>query len=415
MKTTRLSIVTVCFFVALNTQAATHYVDAASPSPTAPYTSWATAATNIQNAVDASVNGEMVMVTNGHYLLTSEIVVNKDITIQSVSGPEVTIVDGQGIVRCFNLGNFICVVSGLTITNGNTTGQGGGIYCLNPTPVVSKCIIIGNAAYAGGGMFGGTANDCMISFNIARYGGGKAAGYVNKCTIRGNSAISEGGGLFGYDISANNCVIINNSAEGTGGGIMYGAANNCTIIGNGSNVGGGVAWVTANNCIVWYNHATFYSNIELDMTSPVTHTCSPDLTHGTDGNITNAPLFVDQTNGNHRLLAGSPCINAGDDTFAANGADLDGYPRFIDGTVDMGAYEYGFQGCFITNFVVTNSLAILEWTAFPMWESEVRWTGDLIDGFQSLAAGIDYPLNSYTDTVGSAESSGFYEVEVRMK
>jgi hypothetical protein len=57
------------------------------------------------------------------------------------------------------------------------------------------------------------------------------------------------------------------------------------------------------------------------------------------GNFTNTPLFAGQSVGNFRLQTNSPCINAGANGYAPAGADLDGNPRLIAATVDMGAYE----------------------------------------------------------------------------
>jgi hypothetical protein len=46
--------------------------------------------------------------------------------------------------------------------------------------------------------------------------------------------------------------------------------------------------------------------------------------------------------GDYYLLAGSPCIDAGDPDFVPgpNETDIEGRPRVINGRVDMGAYEY---------------------------------------------------------------------------
>ena len=66
------------------------------------------------------------------------------------------------------------------------------------------------------------------------------------------------------------------------------------------------------------------------------------------GNITNAPLFVDHAGGNLRLQANSPCINAGLNAYAPGPTDLDGLPRIVSGTVDIGAYEFQGPGSVIS-------------------------------------------------------------------
>lgn len=93
------------------------------------------ASTNIQAAVDAAVtSGDIVMMINETYYLSTEIVVSNVITVQSVSGPEVTIVDGQGTCRGFNLGSAACTISGFTATKCNAaSGDGGGVICINST------------------------------------------------------------------------------------------------------------------------------------------------------------------------------------------------------------------------------------------------------------------------------------------
>jgi hypothetical protein len=59
-------------------------------------------------------------------------------------------------------------------------------------------------------------------------------------------------------------------------------------------------------------------------------------------------LFIDYDNGNLHLQTNSSCINAGNNAYVTNATDLDGNPRVVSGTVDIGAYEYQGTGSVIS-------------------------------------------------------------------
>src|SRR5882724_2419366 len=274
----RSSLCALCVLLWQSALAGVHYVDVNSTNATPPYTNWTTAATNIQDAVDAAVAGDQVVVTNGIYAtggravygtLTNRVAVNKPLALRSVNGPQFTTIDGAGAVRCVYLTNSASL-SGFTLTNGGVTlyvsesppyrqTSGGGLWCEGTNDVVvSNCVVAGNWSWnSGGGAYGGTLNRCTMANNSSADGGGAAQSTLNNCTLVGNEAwgafsdnynlSAYGGGV--YNCTLNNCALSSNSVSalifgdctspGAGyysyayGGGAYGCRlNNCTLSGN---------------------------------------------------------------------------------------------------------------------------------------------------------------------------------------
>ena len=259
----------------LSAAAETRYVSLAG-SHAAPYTNWLTAATTIQAAVDASVAGDFIWVTDGVYRvgarvtpggsLSNRIVITNDITLQSVNGRDFTVIEGVGplgsnAVRCVYMSAGR--LEGFTLTNGftRTTGDlsrdrsGGGLHATNA--LVVNCRLAGNsAAYAGGGCRGGAMTDCMISGNAAsNFGGGAYLCALAGCVLSGNEALYGGGAS---DSALSLCVLSNNLVRGagTGGAAYLGSLSNCTAVGNAAYHGGGAHGSTLYDCTITRNSAS---------------------------------------------------------------------------------------------------------------------------------------------------------------
>ena len=222
-------------------QSPIHFVDVNSTNPVPPYTDWSTASTDIQSAVDASTNGDLVLVNDGLYntggrvvygTLTNRVVINKAVTVQSVNGPAATMIQGnpcgwqQCSALCFMTNN--AVMSGFTLESGSTRSSaldptkvdyGGGVWCESTNAVITNCVLVGNSAfYYGGGAFSGTLENCVLQTNSANSGDGSCSNTLINCLLTGNSAKSAGGGALSSLL--NNCLIISNSAI-LGGGAAY--------------------------------------------------------------------------------------------------------------------------------------------------------------------------------------------------
>jgi hypothetical protein len=205
-----------------------------------------------------------VLVTNGVYsaggavtpgfALSNRVVVTTNITVESVNGPDATIILGQSsngtngrwAVRCAYLETGARLV-GFTLSNGHTRAQGdyvtelmGGGALARYGSSLHSCIISGNSANQNGGgvyiSYNSTAAFSRICGNAAYYGGGVHLGnraIVEQCVVSGNEASGYGGGVYSYGGKAAYCTISGNKADYAGGAdFSSGSIENSTICSN---------------------------------------------------------------------------------------------------------------------------------------------------------------------------------------
>ncbi|NCC52951.1 MAG: choice-of-anchor D domain-containing protein, partial [Spartobacteria bacterium] len=302
------------------------YVDASRPDDSGDGASWATAKKTLQAGVDTVSATGTVWVTNGVYdaggvaapglALTNRVCMTNAITVRSVNGAEVTVIEGASsagstgpaAVRCAYLTNGAQLV-GFTLTNGYTAAAGDQW-----------------AEQSGGGVL--LYTNCI----------------VNNCILRNNTAERFADGALLYEGGAlDNCLVMQHEY-----GIFAqkgGVARNCTSVQNdyGLYINGFSPEIGAiYNCISWSNTASDFAGSDAG-NIPMYNTCFQiGGNYGTD-TITNNPLFVDYAADDFSLQAASPCINAGNNAYAPTNVspyDLAGFPRILDGTVDAGAYEF---------------------------------------------------------------------------
>jgi len=373
--------------------AATVWVDGASTDPVPPYDTEATAATSLSDAVAeadalaaAGDTAVVVMVKDGTYTVTSELLVGRGIRVESVNGPSATTVEQtEANTRAFCITNGI--VSGFTIHAAGATAalnssvspkNGFAVYLENSVSSMSNCVVenvvstyvpgsnsggnvglgVGSKLYdsivrgcrssdAGGGIYAQKNSSiirCVVSNNRSEKNGGGIICYsgvtMYSTLVCGNVAQTDAGGFYGNfwtgDALLSGCTFVSNtveSANGTAGGVIIGNAlevpvSNCIIANNTVNGQTGKEYTYLAGKTKFYNCYLPSDPTEAKVNS--------NNIIGTD------PGFVDAAHGDYRLWKDSPCINAGGTTSAPT-LDLVLRGRPIDGTHDIGCYEYDPQ------------------------------------------------------------------------
>ena len=206
----------------------------------------------IQDAIDAAGDGDTILVADGIYTGDGNRDIDfggKAVTVKSENGPENCIIDCNGTEDDPHRGFYFhndedanSILDGFTITNGYATStgffghilpgssvvpnqpRGGAILCINASPTITNCNIIGNIASAPQGNQGR-----YYQLGLSRYcaGGGiscfDSGAIINNCIIAENKAVnpaerlgpSNGGGIYcrgSKGLTVTNCIITGNQA-----------------------------------------------------------------------------------------------------------------------------------------------------------------------------------------------------------
>jgi hypothetical protein len=385
-------------------QVTVHCVDAAGRAPEPPYSGWASAATNIQDALDVAGAGEFVLVTNGLYAsggkvmagdLLNRVALTRPLTLASINGAATTVIEGSwdpaltngpSAVRCAWLADG-CVLSGFTLRrgatraagDGGTLQSGGGIWANSTNAIVADCVVATNAANSfGGGCYHGLLRRCRVLGNRSSSGGGVCQATAFSSLILGNRAAQWGGGT--YNGTLINCTVTENACGLSGGGI--------------SGDSGPPTPVRYFNCVIsdnrdWSGYSDLTSNWD-SQAGYLSFSCTYPQPYGGTSNITGGFLI----DGLH-LAVNSPCRGAGNPAYAT-GTDLEG--NAWANPPSMGCFEVNeaeITGPLAVSITPVYSSAV-EDKDFALfgnisgWASRVGWSfgdGTIITNLSLLAVG----------------------------
>ena len=263
-------------------------------------------------------------------------------------------------------------------------GDGGGMHNNNSAPTLTNVTISENTAMddcSGGGMYNNNSSPMMTNVTISGNRGSGGGGMNNNNSssptlinmiIIGNMARS-GGGMNNNNNSSPKLinVSINGNVVSTGGGGMNNVTSsptltNVTISGNTAGFGGGME-NRFNSRPQLYNSIVLGNNIANNISDDIVNYSVNDIPkydfclvggkgygyhNGTswDNKLYNAkdifvyyhPSFAGAptTLGDYSLLSKSFAIDKGYNKYNIVPTDLAGNPRIVNGTIDLGAYEY---------------------------------------------------------------------------
>ncbi|NNC75708.1 MAG: CSLREA domain-containing protein, partial [Acidimicrobiia bacterium] len=304
---------------------------------------------------------------------TGDLDLDSDVTITG-AGASSTMVDADGIDRAFHVVSGTASLSGLTVTGGSTSGNGGAFLVEWGTTLnVSQAVLTANTAVGDGGAIQNqgtvTVTDAEISWNSSLSGGAvrnNGTATLSRVLLHTNTS-TMGGGLR----NTGDLIVVNSTITGNTGTTQAGALSNTgdtwltnvTITDNDSPNHGGIMDGNGGSHIYPLNTiiAGNISPTNPDATGSIEsqgYNIIGDIGDssgwiGSDQQGADPLLQALADNGGftqtHAIGASSPAIDAGDDTVCVgpdNNTDQRGEPRPIDYEqdttgpfCDIGAYE----------------------------------------------------------------------------
>ena len=352
----------------------TMHFAAAAPNSAFPYDTWETAATSLQTAIDAAVDGVEIICAKDTYALDAMVSLEKAVSIRGQTGhPDDVVFTRGAATRLFYLNHAAARLAGVRLT-GNFSSKslmGQALMVDTVGGVVSNCTLsgaslsvnIGTSQYANLVYLNSSdalMTHCFVTNNTGNiYSTSASTGDATLCL-----SVDRGGRVENTLVADNASTGVRTRVQNYACGIYAAKAylRNCTVINNVDSDVGGIRLNdgTAVNCVVAGNRtlslAASNANV-LDTAAAkkrFTYCATTDEPY-TDS-CTSAPideLVRDAAAHDYRPASGSPLIDNGTVAgFTPPAVDLDGAPRLQGAAIDIGCFEFDptrFQASFGTD------------------------------------------------------------------